>query len=147
LRMYSFSYVLLHTLYARLLNAWLVLSPAGDAYRHRIALLVDEMRTQARRCRERWRPACAQHWLRCGERGGALLELEELTTAASSRWWTSHPDTLAFALAQVEKARQQHWRLARVTLVPQSIRPGDRSSADAAQRSGLARVRGTRGGL
>lgn len=111
-----------HTLYARLLNAWLVLSPAGDAYRHRIALLVDEMRTQARRCHENGGGLRVLS-IGCGAANEVVryLELEELSHSSEFTLVDFHPDTLAFALAQVEKARQQHWRLARVTLVPQSI--------------------------
>lgn len=111
-----------HTLYARLLNAWLVLSPAGDAYRHRIALLVDEMRTQARRCHANGAGLRVLS-IGCGAANEVVryLELEDLSHSSEFTLVDFHPDTLAFALAQVEKARQQHWRLARVTLVPQSI--------------------------
>ena len=111
-----------HTLYARLLNAWLVRSAAGDAYRHRIALLVDEMRTQARRCHENGGGMRVLS-IGCGAANEVVryLELEELSHSSEFTLVDFHPDTLAFALAQVEKARQQHWRLARVTLVPQSI--------------------------
>jgi extracellular factor (EF) 3-hydroxypalmitic acid methyl ester biosynthesis protein len=111
-----------HTLYARLLNAWLVRSPAGDAYRHRIALLVDEMRAQARRCHKNGGGMRVLS-IGCGAANEVVryLELEELSHSSEFTLVDFHPDTLAFALAQVEKARQQHWRLARVTLVPQSI--------------------------
>lgn len=111
-----------HTLYARLLNAWLVLSPAGEAYRHRIALLVEEMRTQARRCHEDGTGMRVLS-IGCGAANEVVryLELEDLSHSSEFTLVDFHPDTLAFALSQVEKARQQHWRLARVTLVPQSI--------------------------
>ena len=110
------------TLYARLLNAWLVLSPAGEAYRHRIALLENELTAQAARCHT------AGHDLRvlsigCGSANeiARFMAASDLCNSAEIVLADFNPETLAAARAQVSKVQQDHWRLSRVTFVPTTI--------------------------
>lgn len=110
------------TLYARLLNAWLVLSPAGEAYRHRIGLLEKELTAQAARCHS------AGHDLRvlsigCGSANevARFMVASDLCNSAEIVLTDFNAETLAAARAQVTKAQQDHWRLSRVSFVQTSI--------------------------
>jgi extracellular factor (EF) 3-hydroxypalmitic acid methyl ester biosynthesis protein len=110
------------TLYASLLNAWLVLSPAGTAYRHRLALLEQEFDAQAQRCHDEG------HDLRVLSIGcGAANEVarfvvnNDLCNSAEITLADFNPETIAFARSQVTQAQQQHWRLARISYVTTSI--------------------------
>lgn len=110
------------TLYARLLNAWLVLSPAGEAYRHRIALLEKELSAQASRCHG------AGHDLRvlsigCGSANevARFMAASDLCNSAEIVLTDFNAETLAAARAEVSKAQQDHWRLSRVSFVQTTI--------------------------
>lgn len=110
------------TLYASLLNAWLVLSPAGTAYRHRLSLLEQELDAQSLRCHDEG------HDLRVLSIGcGAANEIarfvanNDLCNSAEITLADFNPETIAFARTQVTKAQQQHWRLARISYVTTSI--------------------------
>ena len=110
------------TLYARLINAWLVLSPAGDAYRHRLALLGRELSIQAERCH------AEGHDLRvlsigCGAANevAQFLETNDLCNSAEFTLVDFNADTLAFAKSQVSRAQHDYWRLTQVSYVESSI--------------------------
>lgn len=110
------------TLYARLLNAWLVLSPAGEAYRHRLTVLQQSLDEQAVRCHEEGRE------LRVLSIGaGAANEVvrflasNELSNNAEITLADFNEETVAFARSQVMQAQRDHWRLARPSFVTTTI--------------------------
>lgn len=110
------------TLFAKLLNAWLILSPAGEAYRHRVLLLVDTLRKQAARCHQRGMDMRVLD-IGCGpvNEVAHFFALEELSHSSEFTLVDFNAPTLAFAKQQVDAAKQEHWRLSRVTLVQATI--------------------------
>ena len=110
------------TLFAKLLNGWLVLTSAGDAYRHRLALLVEELRKQAAACHQRGQGMRVLS-IGCGAANEVVrfFETEELSHRSEFTLVDFNEPTLAFAKQQVEKSRQENSRLARVEFVQSSV--------------------------
>ena len=94
------------TLYAKLLNAWLVLNSAGEAYRHRLWLLGDEMRKQAAACHQRGREMRVLS-IGCGAANEVVrfFAADELSHSCEFTLVDFNEITLGFAKQQVEKAR------------------------------------------
>lgn len=110
------------TLYAKVLNAWLVLSPAGEAYRHRISLLVDELHGQAERCHAEGH-AMRMLSIGCGAANevARFIATSDLCNNAEFTLVDFNPETLAVAKSQVSKAQRDHWRQTQVNYIQCSI--------------------------
>lgn len=110
------------TLFARLINAWLIQCPAGDAYRHRLQLLVDELRQQAARCHAEGQDFRVLS-IGCGAANevARFMETDDLSNSAEFTLVDFNPETLAFARAQIAQVQQANWRLTRTRLVQLSV--------------------------
>lgn len=110
------------TLFAKLVNAWLVQCPAGDAYRHRLQLLVDELRQEAARCHEKGQDFRVLS-IGCGAANEVVrfMETDDLSNSAEFTLVDFNPQTLAYARAQIAQVQQSHWRLTRTQLVQLSV--------------------------
>lgn len=110
------------TLFAKLVNAWLVQCPAGDAYRHRLQLLVDELGQQAARCHAEGRDFRVLS-IGCGAANEVVrfMESDDLSNSAEFTLVDFNPQTLAFARSQIAQVQQSHWRLTRTQTVQLSV--------------------------
>lgn len=110
------------TLFAKLVNAWLVQCPAGDAYRHRLQLLVDELRGQAARCHAQGQDLRVLS-IGCGAANEVVrfMESDDLSNSADFTLVDFNPDTLAYARTQIAQARQMNWRLTRTRTVQMPV--------------------------
>jgi extracellular factor (EF) 3-hydroxypalmitic acid methyl ester biosynthesis protein len=110
------------TLFAKLLNGWLVLSPAGEAYRHRIALLTRELSAQANRCHQAGQTMRVLS-VGCGAANEVtrFLAQDELSQNAEFTLVDFNAPTLAFAKQQIDEARREHWRLTPADVVQASM--------------------------
>ncbi len=111
-----------HTLFAKLLNAWLVLTPAGEAYRTRIHVLENELHEQAVRCHV---DGTDLRVLSIGAGAAnevvSFLGANDLCNSAELTLVDFNRETLDFAKRQVEDAMREHWRLTRINFVRMSI--------------------------
>ncbi|MDB6137143.1 MAG: phcB, partial [Verrucomicrobiaceae bacterium] len=111
-----------HTLFAKVLNAWLVLNPAGEAYRTRLKTILEALHDQAERCHER---SAEFRVLSIG--CGAANEVvrfaanDDLCNNTAFTLVDFSSDTLAFAKKNVEDAMREHWRLMRASYVKMSV--------------------------
>ena len=111
-----------HTLFAKMINAWLVTTPAGDAYRHRIQTLVTAMQTQALRCRQEARPLRVLS-IGCGAAPeiARFLATSDLSDGSELTLVDFNDITLAEAQRTVRQAAEQNWRQVRTRVVNCSI--------------------------
>jgi extracellular factor (EF) 3-hydroxypalmitic acid methyl ester biosynthesis protein len=111
-----------HTLFAKLLNAWLVLSPAGEAYRNRIQVLETEYHEQALRCHAAGTDLRVLS-IGCGAANEVVsfLGANDLCNSAELTLVDFNHLTIAEAKRQVESAMREHWRLTRINFERMSI--------------------------
>ncbi len=110
------------TLYAKLLNAWLILTPAGEAYRHRIQLLFGELVEQAGLCQQRGQRMRVLS-IGCGAANEVtrFMERSDLSREASFTLVDFHAPALTAARQQTERARRTHGRETRLEYVCSSV--------------------------
>jgi extracellular factor (EF) 3-hydroxypalmitic acid methyl ester biosynthesis protein len=110
------------TLFAKLLNAWLVSSTAGEAYRTRVRTLTDELQTQAQLCHER-RQEFRTLSIGCGAGNEvvAFLKNEELSNAANMTLVDFNESTLDFSRDFISRTQREYWRMTKVRWVKQGI--------------------------
>lgn len=111
-----------HTLFAKVLNAWLVLNPAGEAYRTRLKTILEALHDQAEKCHERGTEMRVLS-IGCGAANEVVrfAANDDLCNNTAFTLVDFSSDTLAFAKSNVEEAMQEHWRLMRATYVKMSV--------------------------
>jgi extracellular factor (EF) 3-hydroxypalmitic acid methyl ester biosynthesis protein len=110
------------TLFAKMLNAWLVLTTAGDAYRTRVKVLTEGLQTQAQICHEAGREFRTLS-IGCGAANEVVefLKNDELSNSANLTLVDFNDPTLEAAKAQITRTQREYWRLTKVRWVKQSI--------------------------
>ena len=111
-----------HTLFAKLLNAWLVLNPAGEAYRTRLKTILEVLHSQAERCHERGTEFRVLS-IGCGAANEVVRfsAEDDLCNNTAFTLVDFSEATLAQAKANVEEAMSEHWRLMRASYVKMSV--------------------------
>ncbi len=111
-----------HTLFAKVLNAWLVLNPAGEAYRTRLKTILEALHDQAERCHERGTEMRVLS-IGCGAANEVVrfAANDDLCNNTAFTLVDFSSDTLAFAKSNVEEAMREHWRLMRASYVKMSV--------------------------
>ena len=111
-----------HTLFAKLLNAWLVLNPAGEAYRTRVNTIVEVLHEQAGRCHEKSADFRVLS-IGCGAANEVVrfAATDDLCNSTTFTLVDFNPDTLAYAKKNVDAAMREHWRLMRASYVRMSV--------------------------
>ncbi len=111
-----------HTLFAKVLNAWLVLNPAGEAYRTRLKTILEALHDQAERCHERGTEFRVLS-IGCGAANEVVrfAANDDLCNNTNFTLVDFSADTLAFAKSNVEEAMREHWRLMRASYVKMSV--------------------------
>jgi extracellular factor (EF) 3-hydroxypalmitic acid methyl ester biosynthesis protein len=110
------------SLFAKMLNAWLVLNPAGDAYRMRVQTLTDHLQMQAQDCHAKGQEFRTLS-IGCGAANEIVefLKNEELSNNANITLVDFNDPTLEAAKAQVTRTQREYWRLTRVRWIKQSL--------------------------
>ncbi len=111
-----------HTLFAKLLNAWLVLNPAGEAYRTRVNTIVEVLRHQARQCHNRGAEFRVLS-IGCGAANEVVrfAASDDLCNNTSYTLVDFSADTLVEAKKNVDTAMREHWRLMQARYVRMSV--------------------------
>lgn len=111
-----------HSLFARLLNAWLVSNPAGEAYRTRVNVVTDQLRHDALRCHREGRGLRALS-IGCGAAPevARFLGQEDLASAADITLVDFNDETLAEAERATRLAMSRNWRAANIRFIRKSI--------------------------
>ncbi|MDB6118244.1 MAG: phcB [Verrucomicrobiaceae bacterium] len=111
-----------HTLFAKVLNAWLVLNPAGEAYRTRLKTILEALHDQAELCHERGEEFRVLS-IGCGAANEVVrfAANDDLCNNTNFTLVDFSADTLAFAKTNVEEAMREHWRLMRASYVKMSV--------------------------
>jgi extracellular factor (EF) 3-hydroxypalmitic acid methyl ester biosynthesis protein len=110
------------TLYAKLVNAWIVSTSAGEAYRKRVQVLIDELQDQSLVCHERGQVLRTLS-IGCGAGNEvvAFLKNEELSNNADMTLVDFNDPTLAHCKERVTRTQREYWRLTRIRWVKQGI--------------------------
>ncbi|MBL9116441.1 MAG: class I SAM-dependent methyltransferase [Verrucomicrobiaceae bacterium] len=110
------------TLFGRLINAWLVLTSAGEAYRHRIQTLTHTLHQQAALCRAAGRPLRVLS-IGCGAapEAGKFIAEDDLSEGSEFTLVDFNETTLAEARNCTQRALEHSWRQARIQTVNRSV--------------------------
>ena len=110
------------TLFAKLINAWLVLTPAGEAYRHRIQVLTNALHHQAAACQRQGRPLRVLS-LGCGAATeiARFVSSDDLSEGAEFTLVDFNDVTLAEAELNVRQAAETSWRQVRHRTINRNI--------------------------
>ena len=100
-----------HTLFAKVLNAWLVLNPAGEAYRTRLQKIQADLAEQAEACHQKGTKFRVLS-IGCGAANEVVrfVASNDLCNNADYTMVDFSAETLDHAKANVEAARGKHWR-------------------------------------
>lgn len=111
-----------HTLFAKLLNAWLVLNPAGEAYRTRVSTILEALRHQARQCHNRGAEFRVLS-IGCGAANEVVrfAASDDLCNNTNYTLVDFSADTLVEAKKNVDAAMREHWRLMQARYVRMSV--------------------------
>ena len=111
-----------HTLFAKVLNAWLVLNPAGEAYRTRLQKILSDLRTQAEFCHQKGTEFRALS-IGCGAANEVVrfAASDDLCDNTSFTMVDFSAETLDHAKSNVDAALRQHWRQMRTAYHKMSV--------------------------
>lgn len=111
-----------HTLFAKVLNAWLVLNPAGEAYRTRLQKIISDLRTQAEICHQQGSEFRVLS-IGCGAANEVVrfAASDDLSNNTAFTLVDFSSETLDHARGNVEAAMQEHWRTMRTSYVKMSV--------------------------
>lgn len=128
-----------HSLYARLLNSWLVRTLAGEAYRARVALVTQHLEREALRCHREGRGLRSLS-IGCGAAPefARFLAAGDMAGAAEMTFVDFNDETLRHAESAARAAMQACWRPAQPVFVRKSIQ---RLIHDAGRMTSSARDR------
>ena len=111
-----------HTLFAKLLNAWLVLNPAGEAYRTRVNTILEVLHSQAALCHDKGAEFRVLS-IGCGAANEVVrfAAADDLCNSTAFTLVDFNADTLDYAKKNVDGAMRLHWRLMKANYVRMSV--------------------------